>query len=207
MAVANLNALARLKAIVLVGCVALGVIGCVEERSSAIRPELSSSQGDEEFDAGARRRPTARTLYAMAKILASQGKDAQCEAVLRRLILDHRTFLPAYCDMAELRIRQRRVGGAILVIQAGLRIAPNDAVLANNLGMCRLLEADYAAALALFTKACSVVPQNARYRGNMALALGMLGRYDEAGAMYLQILPPDEVRWNLDAIRQAREKL
>ncbi len=150
------------------------------------------------------RPPTARTLYAMARILGAQGRDEECAFVLSRIIRQHRSFMPAYCDLGELHLRHRRFGDAITTLSAGLDVSPHDPVLLNNLGMCRLLQADYEEALDTFTRAAGIMPQDTRFRANMAVALGMMGRYHEALALYRQLIPEVDARHNLNVLCEAR---
>ncbi|KPK86345.1 MAG: hypothetical protein AMJ81_01495 [Phycisphaerae bacterium SM23_33] len=181
-------------------------VGCTPE-PTPISYSAAQTMADESFQAGANRPPTAKTLYAMAKILAMQGKDPQCEHVLKRTIREYPAFLPAYCDLAELRVRQRRIDDAIQTLQAALAMSPRDPVLLNNLGMCRMLKAEYKEALDLFTQASAAMPQDARYRANMASALGLLGRFDESLALYQQVVSPAEAHYNLGILCQVRKDM
>jgi len=88
---------------------------------------------DLEFQRQANRPPSAKTLYAMAEILAAQGKDSQSEFVLRRIIREHPQFTLAYNSLAELQVRQRRLNEAIETISCGLRVHSRDPILLNNL--------------------------------------------------------------------------
>jgi serine/threonine-protein kinase len=143
------------------------------------------------------RPPTARTLYVMADILASQGRDRDSQYFLERLIKDYPDFLPAYNTLAESQMRQRRVPDAVRTLSAGLEANPGDPVLLNNLGMCRLIQKDYEKALSLFSEAAGIAPERTRYRSNMATALVLLDRRDEALALYEQILPKEEALGNI----------
>jgi tetratricopeptide (TPR) repeat protein len=67
-----------------------------------------------------------------------------------------------------------------------------------------MIKRRYEKALNYFTQAAGVIPQNTRYRANMAVALGFLGRDDEALALYRQILPENQAVRNLEIIRAAR---
>src|SRR5262249_20902684 len=138
--------------------------------AQAAPPEMSAAEA--EFEAGSKRPPTAKTLYALSQVLTSQGKQAQAEAVLRKLIVDQPKFLPAYCDLADSQIRQRRIEEAIQILSAGLKVAPEDAILLNDRGMAFMLLHNYAAALNDFTAATAHAPNDARYCSNMAAALG-----------------------------------
>ena len=42
------------------------------------------------------------------------------------------------------------------------------------------------------------------YRGNVAMAVGMQGRYDEALTLYKQVLTPADAHYNLGVLCEAR---
>jgi tetratricopeptide (TPR) repeat protein len=152
------------------------------------------------------RPPTAKTLYSMAQILAMQGKDRECEFVLQRCVHEYAKFTPAYNSLAELQMRQGRIHEAIATLSAAVKIRPRDPVLLNNLGMCLLLRKDYTPALEHFTAAAGLVPENEKYRGNMAAALGLLGRQEESLALLQQILPREKAEYNAQVLRKAYDK-
>jgi tetratricopeptide (TPR) repeat protein len=188
-----------------VGCV-FYLCGCATASGSAPKSIANRNDADAAFQKSAGRPPTAKTLYTMADILAAQGRDADCELILKRIIREHPRFLPAYNSLAELQMRQQRINDAMDTLAAGLRISPKDAVLLNNLGMCRLIGKDYENALAAFTKAAGLTPGNTRYRANMAVALGLMGRYEESLALFKQILNQQQAQHNLDVLRKASAK-
>jgi serine/threonine-protein kinase len=148
--------------------------------------------------------PTTKTLCAMADILATQGRDSECEYVLKRIIQDDPKFLPAYNKLAELQMRQGRTNAAIETLQHGLHVNPDDTVLLNNLGMCWIVRRDYENALEMFTKAAGLMPENVKYRANMAVALGLMGRDDESLSLFEQILPEEEASHNMSVLQKAR---
>jgi Flp pilus assembly protein TadD len=150
--------------------------------------------------------PTAKTLYSMAEILAAQGKDKECEFVLRRCIQEYPRFTPAHNNLAELQMRQGRVHEAVATLSKALEVRPKDPVLLNNLGMCLLLRKKYAQALDRFTQASGLVPESEKYRANMATALGLLGREEEAQALFEQTLTIEKAKHNVEILREARER-
>jgi tetratricopeptide (TPR) repeat protein len=97
------------------------------------------------------------------------------------------------------------VDDAMGVLSAGLKRRPRDTVLLNDLGMCCMLKKDYPAAREYFAQATALDGDNARYRTNMAAATAMLGRYDDALAMYMEVLPPADAHYNLSVICEARK--
>jgi Flp pilus assembly protein TadD len=164
-----------------------------------------ASKAKGEIDTSGKRPPNANTLYSMSKILVARSQDAEAEAILAKLLREHPDFLPAYQDLSQLYLRHECVDNAIDVLGSGVKRAPRDAVLWNNLGMCRMLQKRYEDALDDFSKAAAGVPQDARSRANLAVALGMLGRYDESLALYLQVVPPAEAHHNLGVLCEARK--
>jgi Flp pilus assembly protein TadD len=178
---------------VLAACVGLGASGC------------ASTQTDSSPDPSAKLSPSARTLWSMSRVLASQEKDAEREQVLLRLVTDYPTFLPPYIDLAELYVSHGQIESAIELLSSGTRVAPGDPVIRNNLGVCYLARGRYEEALEEFTTTSGYAPGDARARSNMALTLGKLGRYEECLAVYLQLVPPADAHWNLAVLCRARK--
>ena len=193
---------------VLVMCL-LYTAGCIQsaEPESGIYSALRESSGEGDYEIQPDRPPTARTLYGMADILDAQGKHRESEMVLKRLIVEYPDFFPVYTTLAELLMRQGRTNEAIETIHRGLNINPRDPILLNNLGMCQVIRRDYEKALEQFTKSAGIMPENARYRANMAMALALLGRYDESLALYKQVLPKDKADHNISILKKSRTKI
>jgi Flp pilus assembly protein TadD len=168
------------------------------------KPAAGQMDPDAQFDAGAGRAPNARTMYTLARILAAQGRDRECITVLTRTTRQYAGFLPAYSDLAEAYLRLGRTDDGIAVLDQGLRQAPQDPVLLNNLGMCWFLKGDYTQALRLFSRASMARPEDVTYKGNQAAALGMLGRTAEATALYSQFMASPDVRHNMSVLARAR---
>ena len=143
----------------------------------------------------------------MADIFAAQGRDTEYEFILKRIISEYPTYLPAYNSLSEHQMRQGRINEAIDTIYDAFRINNEEPLLLNNLGVCWIISGEYDKALDIFTKAASINPENTRYRMNMALALGLLKRYEESLALYKQILPEDQAENNLNVLRGRNEEL
>jgi Flp pilus assembly protein TadD len=181
--------------------VSLGLAGCQQGGPLAVSAE---KEANAEWLMGSDRPPSAQTLHSMARVFASQGRDAEAEFVLKKVMADHPGFMPAYVELAEIHMRRRQVESAIGVLEAGLAVSPGDAVLLNNVGMCWTVKKDYKRALGFFSKSAAADPDNARYRGNMAMAVGMQGRYDEALTLYRQVLTPANAHYNVGVLCEAR---
>jgi len=176
----------------LTGVLALSLLG-----ACAAQQPNKDDYAPDSFDLAADRGPSVKTLHAMARVMAAQGRDAECEVVLDKLIADHPDFLPAYNELAELHMRNGSLISAETALELGLQRAPNDTVLSNNMGMCLLLQQRYEESLPHFARASAADPGDARSRANMATALGLLGRTDEALALFYQVMPPEDAHHNV----------
>lgn len=182
----------------------LGISGCSESTASGTNTDGVMDKSELDFQTQDNNPPTSKTLCAMAEILAAQGRDSECEYVLKRIIQDNPKFLPAYNSLAELQMRQGRTNAAIETLQYALSINSDDTILLNNLGMCWIVRQDYQNALKMFTKAAGIMPENVKYRANMAVALGLMGRDEESLSLFKQVLPEDQAKHNLGVLQEAR---
>jgi Flp pilus assembly protein TadD len=180
--------------------------GCSQPESSKYSQTPRFDGPQAQFETKSDQPPSAPTLYSMADILAAQGKDRECEFVLRRCVQEYPRFSPAYNKLAELQMRQGRVHEAVDALTKALQLRPRDPVLLNNLGMCYLVRKEYPKAVASFTDAAGVVPESTKYRANLAASLALLGRQEEAKALLQQVLPEDQVQHNTEILRKAYEK-
>ncbi len=171
--------------------------------SPAMRSDPAGDLPDRSFDEAGNRVPTVATLHSLARVLAARGNDPQCEVVLLHLISLHPSYTPAYNELAELRLRRNRPGEALMALEGGLAVAPQDRVLLNNRGMLHVLLGDYEQAVLAFDQALTVWPDEVLFRSNRALALGMLGREEEALAAYLDVVSPSRAHHNLAVISLA----
>lgn len=187
-------------------CVAFQSAGCAASDRPRGRDAQNGVLEDPAFTKGSELPPSPTTLLALARIYRSQQRSAEAQTLLLQIIYENPRFVPAYCELAELQLKERRLHDAEATLEKGLRISRHDPVLLNNLGICRLMKSEYAGALEAFTQAAAVAPHDPRYRANMAVVLGLLGREEEALALYEQVLPPDEVASNLLVLRNARRE-
>lgn len=180
--------------------------GCSESVIYGHDMDSALNNSEQEFQKQANRPYTSKALFAMADILAIQGRDSECEFVLRRIIQEYPKYLPAYNSLAELQMRQGRTNTAIETIHDAFRINSEDPLLLNNLGICWMVRGDYEKALEMFTGAAGTMPENTRYRTNMAVALGLMARYEESLSLFKQVLPEDQANHNLSVLRENEKK-
>jgi Flp pilus assembly protein TadD len=198
----------RLACLLSLAAALFATVGGCSRPDARAKVDRTENRDDEFFAAGAGRAPTLKTRYAMARLLAAQGKDNEAVFILEQLVRERPQCLPAYSDLAEIYMRHRRLPEAIRALEAGLAVTQRqDPILVNNLGMCRMIQGEYEGALSNFTTADTLAPDDARFKANRAAALGMLGRYDEALEQYQQVLPPADAHFNLAVICEARKDL
>jgi tetratricopeptide (TPR) repeat protein len=167
---------------------------------------LKRTEPADPFDIGAGRKPTPDTMFALAKIMAARDQQTESMGILRNIISQYPNYLPAYNGLAEAHIQIGQSDEAIDVLKTGLKRAPNDPVLLNNMGMAHFLREEYADALPSFEKAAELRPEVPLYRANKAAALGMLGRSREARLEYRQILSAKYADENVEILERARRR-
>lgn len=185
-----------------------GLAGCnstSKKPAERVRSDTTEARAVDDFESGAKTPPKTGTLFSLARILMSQGRDAEAMTVLNNLTQRYPDFMPAYNAKAECLLRAERTQEAIDALTAGLKRRPKDAVLLNNLGMIWFLEGRYEEALARFDAAAEVEPNEAMYIANQAMTLAMLGREKQAAAMYDRITTYTGKRHNLRILAKARE--
>jgi pentatricopeptide repeat protein len=181
-------------------------VGCASQDQTKYKYRSKLEEAESDFDSGANAPPTAKTLYAMGQVLAAQGKDSECEFIYKRCIQEFHYYLPAYNSLAEVYTRQGRTNEAIELLGKALEIHERDPVVLNNLGICYVIRKEYDKAFKYFLGAASVIPSKERYRANMATALGMMGREEEALALLEQVLSPEDAQHNAEVLQRARSK-
>jgi Flp pilus assembly protein TadD len=88
--------------------------------------------------------------------------------------------------------------------KAALALAPNDMGIVNNMAMSFALQGKLPDAENLLRKAISHPNAKSmpRVRQNLALVVGLQGRFDEAKKIASEDLPPDQVQANMDYLQQ-----
>jgi len=82
-----------------------------------------------------------------------------------------------------------------------LVLAPNEPSIQSNLGMSYVLTGDLKTAESYLRAAAAQPAADSRVRQNLALVVGLQGRFDEARALFAAELPPDQVDANMAYIK------
>ena len=138
---------------------------------------------------------------AYAKALTSAGRFDQALNVVDAAIN------PASPDWNALSVKGaildqsgRNAEARTLYTQA-LTIAPNEASLYANIGLSYAMTNDLSEAETSLRRATKMRGANSQVRQNLALVIGLQGRFEECRALFAEELPPDQVEANMSYIR------
>ena len=141
-------------------------------------------------------------LGAYGRALADNGNHAQALEVLNR------AHSPDQPDWRVLSVQ-----GAVLdqlgrpeearrYYESALRIAPDEPSVLSNLGLSYALSKDLVKAESTLRRAVDRPGANPRARQNLALVVGLRGRFDEAEKIARADLPPEEATANVAYLRK-----
>jgi tetratricopeptide (TPR) repeat protein len=153
-----------------------------------------------------------------ARLLEANGKFDEAEGKYGEALRAAPNDLNALVGLARLHDRQGRPQKAIETYQRAAQAHPGEALVFNDMGLCYRRQRQLDKSLLAFRKSVSLVPENAKYRNNLAAALVDAGRGDEAYEQLAIINSPAVAHYNLafllqqkgqrsDAIKQLREAI
>ena len=162
----------------------------------------------DDWFAGGEMKPTSvRTLQMTVRVLAAKGDTAGASQVARKMLLDYPRAVESYSESAELLVMAGQYQDAVALLSRGLEVAPDQALLLNNRGLCHLLLGDLKSATLDFEGAHDADVRDADYIGNLALAHALAGDVkseQKARRLWARVLPSAAVEQNLALARAAR---
>lgn len=136
-----------------------------------------------------------------AKALTASGRFEQSLQVLQNVIRPDAPDWNALLVMgATLDQMGRHDQARKIYIQASV-IAPGEASIETNLGLSYAMTNELPAAENHLRRAAQMQGATTKTRQNLALVIGLQGRFQEAEALYAAELPPDQVAANMDYVR------
>lgn len=141
-------------------------------------------------------------LAAYGRALADNGNFQQAFDILSR------AHSPANPDWRILSVQgttldqQGKHEDARRYYASALKIAPEEPSVLSNLGMSYVLSKDLPKAEQVLRRAYQRGTSDARVRQNLALAIGLQGRFAEAEAIVKADLPPDQAEANVAYLKQ-----
>jgi Flp pilus assembly protein TadD len=136
-----------------------------------------------------------------AKALTAQGRFDQALNVIDATIVPQQPDWNALSVKGAILDQMGRNQEARHLYNQALMIAPQEASLEANLGLSYAMTNELTTAEAHLRRAVQMQGANSRIRQNLALVVGLQGRFDEARALYAAELAPDQVEANMAYIR------
>jgi Flp pilus assembly protein TadD len=138
---------------------------------------------------------------AYAKALTAAGRFDQALNVANAAIDPASPDWNALLVKGAILDQSGKNGDARVVYKQALLIAPNEASLEANLGLSYAMTNELDAAEQHLRKAVTMRGATSQIRQNLALVVGLQGRFDECRQMFARELPPEQVEANMSYIR------
>lgn len=170
--------------------------------AAALRAHGQSEQAAAVLEAGLAVHPQDPEIrIAYGKALTASGRFEQALAVIDGTI-----------DRALPNWNALSVKGAVLdqmgrheearrLYRQAITIAPGEASLYANLGLSHAMTNDLPAAERALRRAAGLPTASSKVRQNLALVVGLQGRFKESEVIFARELPPDQVTANMAYIR------
>ncbi len=142
-----------------------------------------------------------QVLAAYGKALAGAGElDAALDAVRRAQTPDYPDWRLLSAEGAILD-QQGNSADARAIYQKALQIKPGEASILSNLAMSYVLSGDLPTAEKYLRQAATANGSDSRVRQNLALVVGLQGRFQEAETIASRELSPEQAKANTDYLR------
>ena len=144
------------------------------------------------------------TAMRYSTVLQLNGKTEQSLTVMRKLAIAHPTDYPDWKLLsAEAAILDQlgQPGEARNLYRRALDLKPNEPSVLSNLGMSYVLEGDLKTAETYMRTASEQSGADSRVRQNLALVVGLQGRFEEAEKIASHELSPDQAEANVTYLR------
>ncbi|MGV8833564.1 MAG: tetratricopeptide repeat protein [Devosia sp.] len=179
----------RDKANVINYAAALRAVGQANQAVSVLEVGMTNQPGDVDIS------------VAYAKALTADGRFDQALAVLDNVIRpdvpDWNALLVKGATLDQLG----RNGEARQLYAQALTIAPGEASIEANIGLSYAMTNELGSAEQHLRRAVQMRGASSQVRQNLALIVGLQGRFDECRALYAAELPPEQVDNNMNYVR------
>ncbi len=138
---------------------------------------------------------------AYAKALASSGQFGQALNIIDATIRVESPHWNVLSVKGAILDQQGQNAQARALYGQALIIAPNEASLHANMGLSYAMTGDLEKAERNLKRATTLPGATGKVRQNLALVIGLQGRFDEARGIYAQELEPPAVESNMAYIR------
>ncbi len=143
-----------------------------------------------------------QVLAAYGKSLAGAGQFEPALDAIRRAQTPEYPDWKLFSAEASILDQLGQKNEARALFNKAADLKPNEPSILSNLGMSYLMEGDLRTAETHMRKAVEMPGADSRVRQNLALVVGLQGRFDEAEQIARQELSPDQAQANVDYMRQ-----
>lgn len=140
-------------------------------------------------------------MVAYAKALSAGGRFEQALTIVEGAIDPTAPDWNALLVKGAILDQMGKTAEARKTYELGLKIAPNQPSLYANLGLSYAMNNELVLAETTLRKAVALPGANSQVRQNLALVIGLQGRFDEARALFAAELPPDAVESNMAYVK------
>jgi Flp pilus assembly protein TadD len=170
--------------------------------SAALRAANQPAQAASVLEAGMAVHPRDEDLrIAYAKALSANGRFEQALKVIEDTISPSQPDWNALLVKGATLDQMGRNAEARQIYNQALTIAPNEASLEANLGLSYAMTNELESAEAHLRRAVEMPGATSKIRQNLALVVGLQGRFDESRALFEAELAPDQVEANMSYVR------
>jgi Flp pilus assembly protein TadD len=170
--------------------------------AAALRAEGQADQSIAVLEQGMAAHPKDPEIrVAYAKALTAGGRFEQALAVLDDTIRPDAPDWNALSVKGAIYDQMGRNQEARELYTQALLIAPGEASLEANMGLSYAMTSDLNAAEQHLRRAVKMKGATSQIRQNLALVVGLQGRFDEARDLFARELAPDQVEANMAYIR------
>lgn len=141
-------------------------------------------------------------LGAYGRALADSGQFPQALDVLSRAHTPDQPDWRIYNAQGAVLDQMGKHADAQAVYRQALAIAPEEPAILSNLGLSHALSKDLRQAETVLRRAAARPGADTRVRQNLALVMGLQGRFDEAERVATADLPAGEAQANLAYLRE-----
>lgn len=170
--------------------------------AAALRAAAQPAQAVSVIEAGMAAFPNDNDISVnYAKALSAAGRYDQALTVITNAIQPDAPDWNALLVKGAILDQMGRNAEARAVYSQAMLIAPNEPSLEANLGLSFAMTNDLSEAEAHLRKAVSMRGATSKIRQNLALVIGLEGRFDDARTLFAAELSPDQVEANMAYIR------
>ncbi len=170
----------------------LGSMGQVDLQADVLKQLAQAHPGDSALQS------------KLGKQLLSSGRSGEAVAMLQRAASLPGADWKTHSALGSALDQQGQYEQARAEYQKALALSPNELTVQNNLGMSYALQGKLPEAEKILRTAAAGTNAEKlpRIRQNLALVVGLQGRFEEARTIASQDLPPDQVDANLNYLQQ-----